>query len=234
MMVLSVQTDRNQKVVNTLRSSFKKHSDPEVAFGACKYMRNQFKFIGVKTPQRRQITRELIKKSQTYSEKELLSLCQDLWNQPEREFQYVACDLLIRNSNRLSQDFVLKHAKWFITNKSWWDTVDAVRTAIEVVIDKNPQLRKLMDQWVKYDNIWLVRVAIIHQLKLGKRTDIERLEKYCAYRAKDTEFFIAKAIGWALRSYSYTNPRWVKKFVKSHPELQPLSVREALKVINRN
>jgi 3-methyladenine DNA glycosylase AlkD len=91
-----------------------------------------------------------------------------------------------------------------------------------------------MDQWVKYDNIWMVRVAIIHQLKLGKRTDVVRLEKYCALRAKDKEFFIAKAIGWALRSYSYTDPRFVKKFIKSNPDLQPLSVREGLKAINRN
>ena len=176
----------------------------------------------------------IMNESKTFTEKELVSLCQDLWEQKEREFQYVACDLLIKNSNRLSQDFVTKQAKWFITTKSWWDTVDALRTAIEPVIDRNPQLRKLMDQWVKYDNIWMVRVAIIHQLKLGKRTDVIRLEKYCALRAKDQEFFIAKAIGWALRSYSYTDPRFVKKFIKSHPDLQTLSVREGLKAINRN
>ena len=233
MMELFVQMDRNAKIIKDLRTQLKRAADPEVASGARAYMRNKFQFIGVKTPIRRQITRSLMKQSQTFTEKELISLCQDLWNEKEREFQYVACDLLIKNSNRLSQDFVLKHAKWFITNKSWWDTVDAIRTAIEPVIDRNPQLRKLMDQWIKYDNIWLVRVAIIHQLKLGKRTDVVRLEKYCARRATDTEFFVAKAIGWALRAYSYTDPRWVKKFVKTHPELQPLSKREALKAINR-
>lgn len=232
-MALFVQMDHSSKIIKDLRTQLKREADPEVAIGARNYMRNQFQFIGVKTPTRRKVTRSLIKQSQTFSEKELITICQDLWNEKEREFQYVACDLLIKNSNRLSQDFVLKHAKWFITNKSWWDTVDAIRTAIEPVIDRNPQLRKLMDQWIKYDNIWLVRVAIIHQLKLGKRTDVVRLEKYCARRATDTEFFIAKAIGWALRSYSYTDPKWVKKFVKVHPELQPLSKREALKAINR-
>lgn len=225
---------RNSVVIADLRKQLIKHRDPEVAKGASAYMRNQFKFIGVKTPIRRQLTRPLMKDSLSFTERELISLCQDLWSQKEREFQYIACDLLIKNSKRLSQDFVTKHAKWFITNKSWWDTVDALRTAIETVIDQNPQLRKLMDQWIKYDNIWLVRVAIIHQLKLGKRTDIARLEKYCIRRANDTEFFIAKAIGWALRSYSYTDPRWVKRFVKNNPELQPLSKREALKAIQRN
>lgn len=209
--------DRNTKLINTLRVQLKKVSDPDVRDGASAYMRHQFKFIGVKTPLRRQVARSLMKNSRDLPERELIFLCQELWNQPEREFQYIACDLLIKNSNRLSQDFVLKFAKWFITNKSWWDTVDALRTAIEPVIDKHPQLRKIMDQWIKYDNIWLVRVAIIHQLKLGKRTDVTRLEKYCTYRAKDNEFFIAKAIGWALRSYSYTNPSWVKKFIKSIP-----------------
>lgn len=233
MMVLFVQMDHNSKIIKNLRTQLKKEADPEVAAGARAYMRNKFQFIGVKTPDRRRISRNIIKQSQDMTEKELVLLCQDLWNEKEREFQYVACDLLIKNSKRLSQDFVIKHAKWFITNKSWWDTVDAIRTAIEPVIDRNPQLRKLTDQWIKYDNIWLVRVAIIHQLKLGKRTDLTRLEKYCVRRAKDSEFFIAKAIGWALRSYSYTDPKWVKRFVKTHPELQPLSVREALKVINK-
>ena len=233
MMVLFVQMDHNSKIIKNLRTQLKKEADTEVEAGARAYMRNKFQFIGVKTPDRRRISRNIIKQSQVMTEKELVLLCQDLWNEKEREFQYVACDLLIKNSKRLSQDFVIKHAKWFITNKSWWDTVDAIRTAIEPVIDRNPQLRKLTDQWIKYDNIWLVRVAIIHQLKLGKRTDLTRLEKYCVRRAKDSEFFIAKAIGWALRSYSYTDPKWVKRFVKAHPELQPLSVREALKVINK-
>jgi 3-methyladenine DNA glycosylase AlkD len=225
---------RNSEVIKKLRKQLIQESDPQVSAGARAYLRNQFVFIGVTTPERRKITRSLVNESKTFTEKELVSLCQDLWEQKEREFQYIACDLLIKNSKRLSQDFVTKHAKWFITTKSWWDTVDALRSAIEPVIDQNPQLRKLMDQWVKYDNIWMVRVAIIHQLKLGKRTDVVRLEKYCALRAKDKEFFIAKAIGWALRSYSYTDPRFVKKFIKSNPDLQPLSVREGLKAINRN
>jgi 3-methyladenine DNA glycosylase AlkD len=225
---------RNSEIIKKLRKQLIQESDPQVSAGARAYLRNQFVFIGVTTPERRKITRSLVNESKTFTEKELVSLCQDLWEQKEREFQYIACDLLIKNSKRLSQDFVTKHAKWFITTKSWWDTVDALRSAIEPVIDQNPQLRKLMDQWVKYDNIWMVRVAIIHQLKLGKRTDVVRLEKYCALRAKDKEFFIAKAIGWALRSYSYTDPRFVKKFIKSNPDLQPLSVREGLKAINRN
>jgi 3-methyladenine DNA glycosylase AlkD len=225
---------RNSEVIKKLRKQLIQESDPQVSAGARAYLRNQFVFIGVTTPERRKITRSLVNESKTFTEKELVSLCQDLWEQKEREFQYIACDLLIKNSKRLSQDFVTKHAKWFITTKSWWDTVDALRSAIEPVIDQNPQLRKLMDQWVKYDNIWMVRVAIIHQLKLGKRTDVVRLEKYCALRAKDKEFFIAKAIGWALRSYSYTDPRFVKKFIKSNSDLQPLSVREGLKAINRN
>jgi 3-methyladenine DNA glycosylase AlkD len=146
--------DHNSKIIKNLRTQLKKEADPEVAAGARAYMRNKFQFIGVKTPDRRRISRNIIKQSQVMTEKELVLLCQDLWNEKEREFQYVACDLLIKNSKRLSQDFVIKHAKWFITNKSWWDTVDAIRTAIEPVIDRNRQLRKLTDQWIKYDNIW--------------------------------------------------------------------------------
>lgn len=223
---------RNQELISELRVQLERVADQKVREGASAYMRNQFDFFGVKTQLRREISKTLINQTKIFSEKQLISLCKLLWKQPEREFQYVACDVLIKNADRLSVEFVTNQAQWFITNKSWWDTVDAIRNPIEVVIAKNPQLRKLTDQWIKTENIWLVRIAIIHQLKLKDKTDLTRLEKYCALRANDTEFFIAKAIGWALRSYSYTNPKWVNEFISAHPELQPLSKREALKVIN--
>lgn len=224
---------RNQELISELRVQLERAANQKVREGASAYMRNQFYFLGVKTKARREISKSLINQTKLFSEKQLISLCKLLWKQPEREFQYVACDVLNKNADRLSADFVTDHAQWFITNKSWWDTVDAIRNPFEVVIAKNPHLRKLTDQWIKTENIWLVRVAIIHQLKLKDKTDLTRLEKYCALRANDTEFFIAKAIGWALRSYSYTDPKWVKEFISAHPELQQLSKREALKVINR-
>ena len=219
--------------VKQLRTKFEKVADPDVAQGAAAYMRNQFEFLGIKTPLRRELSKDLFNVSKKLSEKELIVLCKELWAQPEREFQYVACDILAKNAKRLSSGYVKRDAKWFITNKSWWDTVDSVRTSVEIVVAANPELKSEMEKWIVSNNIWMVRSALIHQLTLGSRTDAKLLFKFCEIQATEKEFFVAKGLGWALRSYSYVDPKAVKKFVKDHPELTPLAQREALKVINR-
>jgi 3-methyladenine DNA glycosylase AlkD len=189
-------------------------------------MRNQFEFLGIKTPLRRELSKELVNRPKELSEKEIISLCKELWAQPEREFQYVACDILAKNAKRLSPSYVKRDAKWFITNKSWWDTVDSIRTSVEVVVAANPELEATMFEWIKSKNIWLVRSALIHQLTLRTKTNSTRLFALCELKAEEKEFFIAKGLGWALRSYSYIDPKAVKKFIKDHPELTPLAKRE--------
>jgi 3-methyladenine DNA glycosylase AlkD len=119
--------------VKQLRIKFEKVADKEVAEGAADYMRNQFEFFGIKTPLRRELGKELVNASKELSEKEIVSLCKELWAQPEREFQYIACDILAKNAKRLSPGYVKRDAKWFITNKSWWDTVDSIRIKQTVV-----------------------------------------------------------------------------------------------------
>jgi 3-methyladenine DNA glycosylase AlkD len=220
-------------LVTSLRKELAKQADPEVAHGAAAYMRNQFEFFGVKTPLRRELSKELVNQSKDLSERELIALCKTLWSQPEREFQYVACDLLAKNAKRLSPSYVKRDAPWFIKNKSWWDTVDSVRKSIEIVVSANPELKSEMNKWILSTNIWMVRSALIHQLTLGRKTDETLLFKFCEIHAMETEFFIAKAIGWALRSYSYIDPKAVKGFIRKHPELTPLAKREGLKALNR-
>ena len=219
--------------VKQLRIKFEKVADKKVAEGAAGYMRNQFEFLGIKTPLRRELGKELVNASKELSEKEIISLCKELWAQPEREFQYIACDILAKNAKRLSPSYVKRDAKWFITNKSWWDTVDSIRTSVEVVVAANPELEATMFVWIKSKNIWLVRSALIHQLTLRTKTNSKRLFALCELKAEETEFFIAKGLGWALRSYSYIDPKAVKKFIKDHPELTPLAKREGMKAINR-
>lgn len=219
--------------VKPLRTKFEKIADKEVADGAAAYMRNQFEFLGIKTPLRRELCKDLVSASKNLSEKEIIALCKELWAQPEREFQYVACDILAKNAKRLSPSYVKRDAPWFIKNKSWWDTVDSVRKSIEVVVSMNPELKPEMEKWIVSNNIWIVRSALIHQITLGSKTDAKMLFQFCEIQAEENEFFIAKAIGWALRSYSYVDPKAVKKFVKDHPELTPLAKREGMKAINR-
>jgi 3-methyladenine DNA glycosylase AlkD len=219
--------------VKQLRSKFVKAADLDAAKGAAAYMRNQFEFFGIKTPLRRELGKDLVLASKELTEKEVVSLCKELWAQPEREFQYIACDVLAKNANRFSPGYVKRDAKWFITNKSWWDSVDSVRKSVEIVVAANPELKAEMEKWIVSNNIWMVRSALIHQLTLGSRTDAKLLFRFCEIQAQEKEFFVAKAIGWALRSYSYVDPVAVKRFIKVHPELTPLARREGLKAINR-
>ena len=223
----------SKQLVSALRKEFIKHADPQVSKDAAAYMRNQFEFLGIKTPLRRELAKDLVGQSKGLSEPALIELCKELWAQPEREFQYIACDLLANNAKRLSPNYVKRDAPWFIKNKSWWDTVDSVRKSIEVVVSANPQLKLEMEKWILSNNIWIVRSALIHQLTLGSKTDAKLLFKFCEIQATEKEFFVAKAIGWALRSYSYVDPKAVKKFIKKHPELTPLAKREGLKAMNR-
>jgi 3-methyladenine DNA glycosylase AlkD len=90
-----------------------------------------------------------------------------------------------------------------------------------------------MDDWVEAENFWLARTAILHQLSAKRSTDAERLFRYCSVRSADKEFFIRKAIGWALREYSKTDERAVRSFVEDNAELSPLSRTEALKWLER-
>ena len=222
-----------KKEINQLRIKFEKAADPDVAEGAAAYMRNQFEFFGIKTPLRRELGKDLVLATKELSEEEVVSLCKELWAQPEREFQYISCDILAKNAKRLSPSYVKRDAKWFITNKSWWDTVDSVRKSVEKIVAANPELEATMFEWINSKNMWLVRSALIHQLTLGTKTNSERLFELCEIKAEEKEFFIAKGLGWALRSYSYVDPKAVKKFIKDHPELTPLAKREGLKAINR-
>jgi 3-methyladenine DNA glycosylase AlkD len=223
----------SKQLISALRKEFTKHADLEASIGAAAYMRNQFEFFGIKTPLRRELAKDLVKASKDLSERELIELCKELWAQREREFQYIACDVLAKNAKRLSPRYVKRDAPWFIKNKPWWDTVDSVRKSIEIVVSANPELKAEMEKWIVSNNIWIVRSALIHQLTLGSKTDAKLLFKFCEIQATEKEFFVAKAVGWALRSYSYVDPKAVKRFVKEHPELTPLAKREGLKAINR-
>ena len=137
-------------------------------------------------------------------------------------------------SGRTSSDFGEQHIddlRRFVTTDAWWDTVDALASpTVGTMVLNHPALTETMDEWIDADDMWLARVAIIHQLRFGERTDGERLFRYSLQRAEDPEFFIRKAIGWALREYAKTDPDAIRSFVDRHVEvLTPLSIHEATK-----
>ena len=216
-----------------LQSAFEPHRDAERAATMSAYMRNLFPYIGIPSPQRSALTREALAGLQEPSEAELKELAPALWDLPEREYQYAALGLLERAARRLTPAF-LPTARRLVQTKSWWDTVDTLASnVIGTLVLQNPELRSEMDRWIDDEDFWVVRVAILHQLRHKGATDSERLFAYCERRSGDTEFFIRKAIGWALREYSKTDADAVRAFVASHEgTLSGLSKREALLWLN--
>ena len=224
---------RKHPLISRLRTELELVADEARAPEMSRYMRDQFEFIGVTSEARRQAMRAALVGYAKPDAQELILLERELWNEPDREFQYVACDLLVKWNSVLPASFVTDDAEWFITHKSWWDSVDSIRATVGALVLRHPELEETMFEWIESDNQWLVRSALIHQLTKKYFSSEDRLFALCARRASDKEFFIAKAVGWALRDYSHRNPQAVIKFVDEHPELSPLAKREAMKAISR-
>ena len=214
----------NRVLVARLRAA----ADPQRAVSMASYMRGQYPFLGIARPRLRQIVRETALPRP--SQQELAEIALALWELPEREFQYVACDLLSRHITLCGAD-LLGVARQLIVTKSWWDTVDTLAAhTVGPLVRRHPALVADMDSWIDDDNLWLARAALLHQLGFKAATDPARLFGYCRKRAGHPDFFMRKAIGWALREYAKTDPQAVRAFVHQHEgALSGLSRREALK-----
>lgn len=233
------------RLVSVFRDMLTSHvaSHPECneqAPAMSKYMRNKFAFMGLKAPARRALQKEFLAVNREASQDRVtvISFVRALWGQDEREFQGFGVDLLVECRDvvlgETEQDFhgAMGLGEYCVVTKSWWDTVDTI--AYQVVgyfVEQRASLGvPLMRKWIDHDYLWLRRVAILHQLSRRKSTDQELLFGFCLRQANDTDFFIRKAIGWALREYAKTNKKAVKKFVgENKSSLSALSTKEALK-----
>jgi 3-methyladenine DNA glycosylase AlkD len=204
--------------------------DPVRAAGMRAYMRDQFDYFGVPAPTLRAVERGAFAGLPAPSQEDLRAIALACWDHPEREFQYVACDYLRRHVTVAGPSF-LPVTRTLITTKSWWDTVDALATRfVGDLVRSHRALVAEMDAWSGDDDKWLIRTAILHQLHYGADTDTERLFGYCTRQAAHQDFFVRKAIGWALRHYARTDPGAVRAFVDGNrSRLSPLSIREATK-----
>lgn len=200
-------------------------ADPGKALAMVAYMKGHFAFLGIQTPLRRQATRALI----TAFAGSPVDAAQALWALPQREYQYVAVDLLRQHGKRICSE-QLPCLEALVENKSWWDSVDGLAVVIGGMVRRQPELASRMDNLIESPNLWLRRVALLHQLEWKEATDQARLFAYCLRCADDKEFFIRKAIGWALRQYARTEPEAVRGFLDLHrKKLSGLSFREASK-----
>lgn len=204
--------------------------DPVRAVAMARYMKGLFPYAGVPAPAVERLVREALAGLAAPAHDDVVAASLRLWTLSEREYQYVACGLLARNVKRCDAR-LLDTVQELVTTKSWWDTVDTLAANVAgPLVLAHAGLAAEMDDWARSENIWLARTAILHQLRYKGRTDAARLFRYCADRCGDREFFIRKAIGWALREYSKTDPNAVVEFVAAQRDgLSPLSRREALK-----
>lgn len=211
-----------------LKNLFTKRANPAQAAPMKKYMRDQFEYLGIKSPQVKELLREHVKLHGLPSLDEIDEIALDLWSLPQREFQYVAMSLLERLEKKLPKSSI-KTLEFIITHKSWWDTVDNISHIVGVHFRRFPDVKeKYLAKWRASKNMWLRRTAIIFQLEYKQETDFDLLRNIIRENLGSDEFFINKAIGWALRQYAREDPKAVKKFVKE-TDLHPLSRREAMK-----
>lgn len=220
-----------QEYINTLEIEFQKNENDKIATEQKAYMRNQFEYYGLRANERREIQKPFLIKAYLPQKDKLSDLVIAFWNKPQRDFQYFGQELAFKYIKQLElQDIELY--EFMVKHKSWWDTVDYISVKLMgAYFKKFPEQRELYaKKWLASGNIWLQRSALLFQLKYKEDLDINILSNAINYLLGSKEFFINKAIGWVLREYSRTNPKWVVDFVEK-TELNSLSKREALRLL---
>ena len=194
------------------------------------YMKGHFAFYGVQAGERRAAVRPLTAELRLASADELVAAAEALFDQEHRELHYTACDLLRRWVAHLGTTD-LGAICALIETHSWWDTVDAPAAHVvgPIVRADRSNLAPVMDRWID-ESLWVARSAILHQLTYKADTDEQQLFRHVVRRAGDKEFFIRKALGWALRQHARVRPDAGRAFVEQHrEELSGLTIREATK-----
>lgn len=214
-----------------LIQSFLNEANPAKALWMVNYMKGKFDFIGLETKQRRAAQKYFFKEFGYPPTEELFPVVHYLWSLPQREFQYLAIDILKKFEKQLLEDYI-DDIETLIVKKSWWDSVDGLAVWIcGAYFSLHPhKIKPITSKWMKSGNFWLQRCCLLFQLKYKGDTDTQLLEGFIQKLHGEKEFFIRKAIGWILREYSKTNPDWVRDFVQ-HQALSPLSYKEATKYI---
>lgn len=220
-------------MVEELKKAFQEKGDATIAEQQSAYMKNRFPFYGLKSPVRKELQRPFLLKKSLPEKNEAFAIVNELWQSPERELHYFAMELLFKYKKSYQKGDLVFFEQLLLKN-SWWDSIDFIAPKIVgAYFLKFPSERKeVVDRWIESENIWLQRSAILFQLKYKDKVDKELLTYVIDKLKGEKEFFIRKAIGWILREISKSDPEWVKIFVSSS-NLQPLSQKEALKIIKK-
>ena len=218
--------------IQNLGQDLHQKANRELAIPMENYMKNNFSFLGIKTEERRAIFKENYEKYKSKIKANFRTIAWELFNKNEREFHQCAIDLLVKE---FKKKYVLEDIKLIenlIIPNSWWDSVDVVaKYLLGGYLQQFPnETYDIIERFSNSENMWLNRSAIIFQLSYKEKTNFDLLKSECEKHKESKEFFIQKAIGWALRDYSRFNPIGVSEYVNS-TNLKPLSQREALRNI---
>ncbi len=220
-----------RKLTAAVRRALREAADPAKAEPMGAYMKNRGQFLGVQKPGRAVIIRMLRRDFAPADRRQWLAGVEALWAQPYREEQYLAIEYAAlwpeyctARSARLYERLAREGA--------WWDLVDLVMGALvsPTMLAHRQAMRQHTDRWIEDPDFWVRRLALLSQIKHKAETDEKQLFAYCLRQCDEREFFIRKAIGWALRDYSWTNPEAVRPFLDRHGHrFSGLTVREASK-----
>src|SRR6056297_3568905 len=221
------------KYVEQVKECYYKNGNSLKAIPMKHYMRDQFEYVGIQTPLRRKISKPFLKKDKLPPVSELGSIIRAFWMLEGREFQYFGQELAMKYPKELTKEFI-NTFEFMIETKSWWDTIDMI--AKKLVGNYMSRFQKeqngLLEKWLSSENIWLQRTCLLFQLGYKEKTDTECLFFVIERLKNIDEFFIQKAIGWALREYSKVNPDLVKEYI-NRTERSKLAFTEGMKVIKR-
>ncbi|HSO89762.1 MAG TPA: DNA alkylation repair protein [Arthrobacter sp.] len=221
----------NAELMSAIRSRLQAAADPARAAGAQAYLKSEMPSLGVRVPEVRRIVKAAAQELPPGSLNELQSTVLELWRGASwREERYAAIDLTGLNpaSGEMS---MLPLYEEIIRSGAWWDLVDGVSRRLCGLLQKHREdMSTVLRRWSTDTDFWIRRAAITAQLGAKSATDPALLAAVIEPNLADREFFIRKAIGWALRDYAATDPDWVRNFAARHGEaLSPLSRREALR-----
>ncbi len=201
--------------------------DAERAAAMAGYMKNVAPFIGIPAPVRRRALRPEWRDMPQPSSDDLGAAALDLMSMPEREFHYAAYDLIDEFIDSTDEYFLDTYVTDMLLTTPWWDTVDGLVNAAVSPLCLRYDADWLIDEWSESGDRWLVRAAIGHQRGWKAQTNVRRVLGLCDRHWAATEFFVAKAIGWALRDLTWIDATAVQHFLESHPSTNRVAIREA-------
>jgi len=215
---------------NNLEQEFRKVASAETAVPMEAYMKNNFSFFGIKTTPRRILFKEIWNLHKEEVKQNAREIAMELFSMKEREFHYCAIEILMKELKKKYRKEDVQLIEKMIVTHSWWDSVDTIAKYLlgNYLAQFPEEIPNVINQFSSSENMWLNRSAILFQLDYKAQTDAELLFSICEKHKASKEFFIQKAIGWALRDYSRFNPKEVTEFV-AKTNLKPLSKREALR-----